>query len=303
MMSLKQLRYFDAVARTRHFGVAAEQCGVTQPALSMQIQDLERSLGVQLLERDRKGVTLTAGGREIAERAARVLADVRDIADCARRQDGTLSGALRFGVIPSVAPYVLPPLLPRIRAEYPDLDLHLRETQTQTLVRELLDGQLDLLLLALPVEHAGIETMPLIDDKFLLALPRSGRKPPNVRATPELLQQGRLLLLEEGHCLRDQALAVCSLRQVDHIDTFGASSLSTLVQMVANGLGMTLLPELSLDVESRHGGIRLMRFVEPEPARVVGLAWRASSPRKPDFAALGGLIAAATKRRRAIKLG
>jgi LysR family transcriptional regulator, hydrogen peroxide-inducible genes activator len=303
MMSLKQLRYFDAVARTGHFGAAAERCGVTQPALSMQIQDLEKSLGVQLLERGRKGVTLTAGGREIAERAARVLADVRDIADCAHRQGGTLSGALRFGVIPSVAPYVLPPLLPRIRAQYPDLDLHLRETQTQTLIRELLDGQLDLLLLALPVEHAGIETMPLIDDKFLLALPRSGRKPASVRATPELLQQGRLLLLEEGHCLRDQALAVCSLRQVDHIDTFGASSLSTLVQMVANGLGMTLLPELSLDVESRHGGIRLMRFVEPEPSRVVGLAWRASSPRKPDFAVLGSLIAAATKRRRAIKLG
>src|SRR5205085_1798107 len=142
------------------FGVAAEQCGVTQPALSMQIQELEKTLDVQLLERGRKGVTLTAGGREIAERAARVLADVRDLADCARRLGGTLSGALHFGVIPSVAPYVLPPLLPRIRAEYPDLDLHLRETQTQALVRELLDGQLDVLLLALPVEHGSVETLP-----------------------------------------------------------------------------------------------------------------------------------------------
>ena len=171
-------------------------------------------------------------------------------------------------------------------------------------MRELLDGQLDVLLLALPVEHGSVETLPLFDDKFLLALPRSRPMPPQVRATPELLRQGRLLLLEEGHCLRDQALAVCSLRQVDHIDTFGASSLSTLVQMVANGLGMTLLPELSLDLESRQSGIRLMRFADPEPSRTVGLAWRASSPRKRDFVALGSLIlAAATKRRRAYKLG
>jgi LysR family transcriptional regulator, hydrogen peroxide-inducible genes activator len=302
VVSLKQLRYFDAVARSGHFGAAADQCGVTQPALSMQIQELEKTLGAQLLERGRKGVTLTAGGRAIAQRAARVLADVRDLADYARRQGGAMSGPLHFGVIPSVAPYLLPPLLPRIRAKYPDLDLHLRETQTQTLVRELLDGQLDLLLLALPVEHANIETLPLFEDRFLLALPRSRPMPPHVRATPDLLRQGRLLLLEEGHCLRDQALAVCGLRQVDHIDTFGASSLSTLVQLVANGLGMTLLPELSLDLERKHGGIRLMRFADPEPRRIVGFAWRASSPRKEDFVALGRLItAAASKRTRAFK--
>ena len=302
MISLKQLKYFDAVARSGHFGAAAEQCGVSQPALSMQVQELEKTLGVQLLERGRKGVTLTAGGREIAQRATRVLADVRDLTDCARRQGSALSGALHLGVIPSVAPYVLPALLTRIRVKYPDLDLHLRETQTQSLVRELLDGHLDLLLLALPVTHANIETMPLFEDKFLLALPRSRPASRRIRATADLLQQDRLLLLEEGHCLRDQALAVCSLRQVDHIDTFGASSLSTLVQMVANGLGMTLLPELSLDLESKHGDIRLMRFVDPEPRRIVGLAWRASSPRKKDFVILGRLIAAAMKRRRPFKL-
>jgi len=297
MISLKQLRYFDAVARSGHFGAAAQQCGVTQPALSMQIQELERVLGVQLLERDRKGVMLTAGGREIAERASRLLADVRDLADCARRQAGVLSGALHLGVIPSIAPYLLPPLLPRIREAYADIDLHLRETQTQVLIRELVDGQLDLLLLALPVEQAGVETMPLFEDRFLLAVPRSRRLAANVRITPDLLREERLLLLEEGHCLRDQALAVCNLRQSDRIDTFGASSLSTLVQMVANGLGMTLLPELSLDLESRNRGIRLMRFAEPEPLRVIGLAWRTSSPRKVDFAALGGLIRAAAARR------
>jgi LysR family hydrogen peroxide-inducible transcriptional activator len=304
MVSIRQLKYLDALARTGHFGRAAERCAVTQPALSMQIQDLEKELGIQLFERSRKGVTLTDGGREIARRAARVLADVRDLVDCAAHQGRPLAGSLRFGVIPSVAPYILPQLLPRLRVEYPDLDLHLRETQTQTLVRELIDGDLDLLLLALPVEHAGVETMPLLEDKFLLAVPRSRPMAGHVRATPELLRQDRLLLLEEGHCMRDQALAVCSLRQVDHIDTFGASSLSTLVQMVANGLGMTLLPELSLELESRHADIRLMRFADPEPRRSVGLAWRASSPRKADFAVLGELIAAAAaKGTRALAAG
>ncbi len=297
MVSLKQLKYFDAVARAGHFGRAAEQCAVTQPALSMQVQELEKALGIRLLERGRKGVMLTEGGREIARRAARVLADVRDLADCAAHQGGLLAGPLRFGVIPSVAPYLLPPLLPLIRNDYPDLDLHIRETQTQQLLAELLDGALDLLLLALPVEHGDIETRPLLEDRFLLAMPKSRRTPAHVRATPDLLRQDRLLLLEEGHCLRDQALAFCHLRQVENIDTFGASSLSTIVQMVSNGMGLTLLPELSLDLERKHGNIRLMRFTDPEPKRTLGLAWRASSPRKRDFAALGKLIAATASRR------
>ena len=151
MVSLKQLKYFDAVARSRHFGKAAEHCAVTQPALSMQIQELEKSLGVQLLERGRSGVMLTESGKEIAQRAARVLADVRDIVDVARQQDKILAGPLGLGVIPSVAPYILPQLLPMVRDAFPDLDLHIRESQTQSLVGELLDGQLDVLLLALPV--------------------------------------------------------------------------------------------------------------------------------------------------------
>jgi LysR family hydrogen peroxide-inducible transcriptional activator len=293
MISFKQLRYFEAVARTRHFGKAAEQCAVTQPALSMQIQELEKTLGVQLLERGRNGVLLTEVGREIAGRANRILADTRDIVDFARRQGSVLSGPLHFGVIPSVAPYVLPALLPLIRKNFPALDLHLRETQTHHLVEELLDGGLDLLLLALPVENRQIETLKLFNDRFLLAMSKS--QPMNrVRATPELLRQDRLLLLEEGHCLRDQALSYCSLRRVDNIDTFGASNLSTIVQMVAGGLGMTLLPELSIKLECRQGDIRLMRFTDPQPRRVIGLAWRRSSPRKRHFVELGKLITQAT---------
>ena len=293
MISLKQLRYFDAVVRTGHFGKAAEQCAVTQPALSMQIQEIEKDLGVPLLERGRNGVIPTEAGREIASRAARILSEVRDIVDFARRQSETLAGPLHFGVIPSVAPYLLPALLPLVRNKFPDLDLSLRETQTQHLVDELLDGGLDLLLLALPVEHAEVETMKLFTDRFLLAMPKSRRIASRIRATPDLLKQDRLLLLEEGHCLRDQALAFCNPRRVDNIDTFGASNLSTLVQMVANGLGFTLLPQLAVDLEARRGDIRLMRFADPEPRRVVGLAWRKSSPRKRHFAEFGKLIAQA----------
>src|SRR3954447_18437845 len=294
MISLKQLRYFEAVAGTRHFGKAAEQCSVTQPALSMQIQDLEKTLGVQLIERSRGGVMLTETGREIAGRATRILAETRDIVDFARRQGNLLSGPLHFGVIPSVAPYVLPALLPLIRDRFPDLDLHLRETQTHHLLGELLDGALDLLLLALPVENPEIETIKLFNDRFLLAMPKSRSIPNRIRATPDLLRQDRLLLLEEGHCLRDQALSFCSLRRVDNIDTFGASNLSTIVQMVANGLGMTLLPELSIKLECRHDDIRLMRFADPQPRRGVGLAWRRSSPRKRHFVEFGELITSVT---------
>ena len=294
MVSLKQLKYFDAVARSRHFGKAAESCAVTQPALSMQIQELEKFLGVQLLERGRSGVMLTESGKEIAERAARVLADVRDIVDVARQQGNVLAGPLGFGVIPSVAPYILPQLLPMVRDTFPDLDLHIRESQTQTLVSELLDGQLDVLLLALPVDHPYIETVRLFDDRFLLAMASSHRMSDRVKATPDLLETEKLLLLEEGHCMRDQALAFCSLRRIENINTFGASSLSTLVQMVANGLGMTLLPELAVPLESRRGDIRLMRFTDPEPQRVIGLAWRRSSPRKRHFEELGQMIAAIT---------
>ena len=294
MISLRQLRYFDSVARLKHFGKAAEQCAVTQPALSMQIQELERELGVQLIERSRSGVLLTEAGREVARRAARVLGEARDIVDFARRQGRLLSGPLHLGVIPSIAPYVLPALLPLVREKFPDLDLHLRETQTHHLVDELLDGALDLLLLALPVDNPEVETIKLFNDRFLLAMPKSRRTPNRIRATSEFLAQDRLLLLEEGHCLRDQALAFCNLRRADNIDTFGASNLSTIVQMVANGLGMTLLPELSIKLECRHDDIKLMRFTDPQPRRVVGLAWRKSSPRKNHFVELGKLITAAT---------
>ena len=189
------------------------------------------------------------------------------------------SGSLRLGVIPSIAPYMLPPLLPLLRESYPDLELHVRETQTLPLTHELIEGKLDVLLLALPIVHPEIETLPLFDDRFLLALPASRRLSARVRATKDLVEHERLLLLEEGHCLRDQALTYCNLQQVSTVNTFGVSSLSTIVEMVAAGYGITLLPEMCLNVEARGREIGLTRFVEPEPHRTVGLAWRATSPR------------------------
>lgn len=290
MISFKQLRYFDAVARHKHFGRAADHCAVTQPALSMQIQDLERELKLQLVERRRSGIQLTEDGREIARRAQRILADLRDLRDYAHQRAGRLTGTLHLGVIPSIAPYILPRFLPLLRDAFPGLDVHIRETQTRQLTAELIEGSLDLMLAALPVEHADIETIRLFEDRFLLALPASRELHGRVQATPELLKDDRLLLLEEGHCLRDQALTFCNLRRIENIDTFGASSLSTLVQMVANGLGLTLLPEICVEVEARHGSLKLMRFADPEPHRVLGLAWRASSPRKRDFVEFGRMI-------------
>ncbi|CFX29394.1 putative hydrogen peroxide-inducible genes activator [Candidatus Filomicrobium marinum] len=289
-ITLKQLRYFDALARELHFGRAAEACSVTQPALSMQIQELENNLGLTLLERTRSGVQLTKHGVEIAARAARILADTRELIEVAQHGDQVLTGELRLGVIPSVAPYLLPPVLPALRESYPDLTLAVRETQTHTLLQELVDGKLDVLLLALPVKHADIETMDLVEDRFVLALPAGRELSGRVRATPDFVEQQRLLLLEEGHCLRDQALTYCNLQQVRKINTFGASSLATIVELVAAGYGITLLPEISLGIETRGRSLKLMRFVEPEPSRTLGLVWRATSPRKQDFIELGEIV-------------
>jgi len=289
-VTLKQLRYFDALAREQHFGRAAESCAVTQPALSMQIHELEDQLGLVLVERTRSGVLLSDKGREVAARAARVLGDVREMIEFAQHSNEVLAGSLRLGVIPSIAPYMLPPLLPLLRGGYPSLELHVRETQTLPLTHELVEGKLDVLLLALPIIHPEIETLALLDDRFLLALPVARRLSARVRATKDLLEHERLLLLEEGHCLRDQALTYCSLQQVSTVNTFGVSSLSTIVEMVAAGYGITLLPEMCLNVEARGREIGLTRFVDPEPHRTVGLAWRATSPRVADFRELGRLI-------------
>jgi LysR family transcriptional regulator, hydrogen peroxide-inducible genes activator len=287
MPTLRQLRYLDALARCRHFGKAAEACGVSQPALSMQIRELEQDLGVALVERRQGVITLTEAGAEVASRAGSILSATRDLIDFARHGASVLSGKLRLGVIPTLAPYVLPRLLPQLGRKYPELRLDLRETQTKSLLSELASGALDAVMLALPVDEAEIESIPLFADCFLLALPADDPLPETARATPRDVAARTLLLLEEGHCLRDQALTFCAAPRSEGSAGLGATSLATLIQMVASGHGVTLVPAIATDVEIRDQRLKLLRFAEPQPSRTIGLAWRRTSPRKADFVALG----------------
>ncbi len=270
--------------------MAASQCAVTQPALSMQVKDLEQELGVVLVERRGNSVGLTPAGQEIAARAEAILAQVRELTDFACQQRGVLTGTLRLGIIPSVAPYLLPGLLSRVQATYPSLDLLVRETQTDTLIEELVRGDLDAALLALPVSQGQLDTMDLFDDRFMIAVQAQtapGWSPENLHAR---MMRERLLLLEEGHCLRDQALQFCKVANVQARKALGAASLTTIMQMVAAGHGITLLPELCAAAEVDRQRIALIQFPDEPPMRTIGLAWRRTSRRKADFTALGALI-------------
>jgi LysR family hydrogen peroxide-inducible transcriptional activator len=294
MVTLRQLRYLEALAEKLHFGQAAEACAVTQPALSMQIKELEDELQVSLIERRRSGIELTEQGEEIVRRGRSILASVRDLLDYAKHRERVLTGSLKLGAIPSIAPYLLPAALPELRRRFPDLTLHLRESITETLIRELVSGYLDLILLALPIDDPEVETLHLFDDKFVLAA--RARKGKRAKVTDMLVHE-RLLLLEEGHCLRDQALSFCRLVTPEARASFGASSLATIVQMVAHGYGITLLPEIAVASEvHQRSGIRLLHFPAPEPKREIGLAWRKTSPRKPDFHAFAVLLKDVTRR-------
>jgi LysR family transcriptional regulator, hydrogen peroxide-inducible genes activator len=260
----------------------------------MQIRELENELGAELVAR-RHGVTvLTEAGAEVARRASSILSATHDLADCVRHNGKLLSGTLRLGVIPTLAPYVLPVLLPVLHCTHPDLCLDLLETQTETLVSELAQGTLDVLLLALPLEKSPFETVVLFTDRFLFAVPADDPLPERSRVTPDDVNARRLLLLEEGHCLRDQALIYCGQRDAGHTK-LGATSLATVLQMVANGYGVTLLPEVAVDVKVRDERVKLLRFVEPQPQRQIGLAWRPTSPRKADFLELGQILFRALK--------
>jgi LysR family hydrogen peroxide-inducible transcriptional activator len=296
MITLRQLRYLSALARHGHFGRAAEACAVTQPALSMQIRDLERTLGVAVVERRPGEVMLTDVGREIARRAEEVLTASRDLVDFARHRSGLLTGRLTLGVIPSLAPYLLPRFLPTLQSRFPELRLELRETQTRQLVEDIKNGALDAAMLALPLGEPDIETLALFEDLFLLAVPSDDPRKENTRIAAEDIDQSRLILLEDGHCLRDQALAFCATAARGGVPgtgtgtVFGASSLNTVMQMVAGGYGITLIPQIAADVERRDERVKFLRLENPQPGRSIGLAFRRTSPRKADFAALGEIV-------------
>jgi LysR family hydrogen peroxide-inducible transcriptional activator len=280
-LKLKDLRYLVALADLRHFGRAAARCHVSQPTLSAQLKKLEESLGVQLIERTPNNVTLTAAGEGIVARARRIVEASDEVVALARTQRDPLGGRLRVALLPTIGPYLLPHVAPFIRKSLPRLELRLYEYQTAPMLEKLHGGELDLGIIALPVDLAGLEARELYREPFVVALPE--RSPLAAKDTVKVadLKGETLLLLEEGHCLRDQALEVCSRVDVRDPQDFRATSLETLRQMVATGAGVTLLPELAVRGAYRSArGVLLKPFAKPAPVRHVGAVWRKSTARR-----------------------
>jgi LysR family transcriptional regulator, hydrogen peroxide-inducible genes activator len=274
--TLKQLRYFDALSRHCHFGRAAEACAISQPALSMQIKELEQFLGGVLLERGARQIRLTKFGEEVAQRVRDILRSVDELGDFARASHDQLAGRLRVGMIPTIAPYLLPTVIGNLTRLHPELDIHVRETLTPKLIGELKEGRLDTAIVALPVSEPSLTEVALFAENFLLVRPgeAEGTPVPTVKALREM----RLLLLEEGHCFRDQALSFCNMHSSPPREVLDASSLSTLVQMVSAGIGVTLIPEMAVAVETRSAPVSVTRFKNPQPSRTIGMVWRKTSP-------------------------
>jgi LysR family hydrogen peroxide-inducible transcriptional activator len=296
--SPQQLRYLLSLAELRHFGRAASACAVTQSTLSAGILALERQLDVQILDRQAgKRVVFTPLGWELAERARAAMAALEAVAEAATAARAPMSGPLRLGVIPTIGPFLLPRLMPALREAFPNLRLFLREDTTERLVERLESNRLDLLLLALPCSCAASETLPVVRDEFLAALPPGHPLAAEARVPAAALAHERLLLLEDGHCLREQALAACGAaggRAPGSQDGFAATSLHTLVQMVAGGLGVTLLPRLAVDAGVTAGtGVELRPLDSSAAWRTIGLAWRPNTPRAADYRALAPLLARA----------
>lgn len=277
-LTFRQLRYVEALARHGHFGRAAEACSISQPALSMQIKAFEEELGAPLFERGGRQLRLTRFGEEIVSRTKDILRSLDELEGFARAARGGLVAKLRIGVIPTVAPYLLPSLVGELTRLHGGMDLHVRETLTPKLVQELNEGRLDMAIVALPVSEPSLTEVALFTESFVLVRPREDEGKPV--PSPDALREMRLLLLEEGHCFRAQALAFCDIRQgsLQPRDLLDASSLSTLVQMVDAGLGVTLIPEMAVAVETRSASVCLAHFETPRPTRTIGMVWRKTSP-------------------------
>lgn len=291
MITLRQIAYFDALASALHFGRAAEQVHVSQPALSTQIAELENRLNCRLVERGRNAVVLTAAGERLLPSVRRILDEVRSIEEQVRQDGGVLCGSLRVGMIPTLAPYLLPALALELHRLYPKLEFGVKEAVTETLIGQLRTGALDTVIAAMPINEPGLSHIPLFEDRFFMAVSSNDR---DVLASPLNQHQvalDRLLLLEEGHCLRDQALALCEDRPVASQVNFGATSLTTLLQMVAHGMGRTLLPEIALCAEvPRRDDIRIVEFSPPAPTRQIALFYRNTSKRRDDHEAFAETV-------------
>ena len=291
-LKLKDLRYLVAVADTRHFGQAAARCFVSQPTLSAQLKKLEDYLGVQLIERQPRRISLTEAGASVVTRARRILEASDEIIAVTQMQRDPLAGRLRLALLPTIGPYLLPLIAPRIRKALPRLDLLLYEHQTGPMLDKLHAGEIDAGILALPVEADGLCELALYDEPFVLAVPAGHALTRRKSVRAEDLGGETLLLLEDGHCLRDQALAVCSLSGAHEKADFRATSLETLRQMVASGGGITLLPDLaSRGAYGTARGVAIVPFARPAPVRHIGVVWRKSSARAAAIEAVGKVIA------------
>jgi len=291
--SLRQLEYIVAIADEATFGGAATACHVSQPGLSAQVREAEQLLGVRIFDRDRRGAVITPAGEEIVERARAIVTAGRELVEFAKRRSRPLCGPFRLGVIPTIAPYLLPTSLPTVRSTYPELKLMLREDKTEVLLALIAKGKIDAALLAVDVEIGDVESAPLFDDDFLLAMPADHPLAKKKQVIESDLDGERVLLLEDGHCLREQALAVCSRAGADENADFRATSLTTLVQMVAGGDGVTLLPAIAVAALAGSGSSIVVRpFKSPAPSRKLGLVWRRGSSRAEEMKRLARTLAA-----------
>lgn len=295
-LTFKHLRYFDALATHNHFGRAAEACSISQPALSLQIKELEDLLGAPLVERGSRQIKLTALGEEFRRRTATILVQLGELADLARDTDSPLGGQLRLGIIPTAAPYLLPTIMTALMQSHGALNVQPREAITDILIRDLLEARSDLAVVALPISEPGLQEFALFNEDFVLIRPRTdeGKPVPD----PKNLLSMRLLLLAEGHCFRDQALSFCSREGQQPQEVMEGSSLSTLVQMVGAGIGVTLIPETAVPLELRSAEVSVARFKPPRPSRTIGLVWRKSNPLASHYMRIGAVIRQATYRSR-----
>jgi LysR family hydrogen peroxide-inducible transcriptional activator len=282
--TIKQLQYLVALHETKHFGRAADASFVSQSTLSAGIRELESLLGVTLVERSRRVVRFTSLGEQVVAKANRLLREAEELSDLVQAAGKPLSGQLRMSVIPTIAPFVLPRLLPRLKKERPDLQLMLREETSQDAIESLQHGRSDCVLLALPFDTGEVEFEHIADDRLFVAFPKDDPRDPPASVPPDMIDQGRLLLLEDGHCLRDHALAACNRSELRASASMIGTSLHTLVQMVNNDLGLTLLPEMAVEAGILNGTDVVARPVESETAkREIALVWRKNSPREADF--------------------
>jgi LysR family hydrogen peroxide-inducible transcriptional activator len=290
--TIKQLQYLVALREHGHFGKAADACYVTQSTLSAGLRELETSLGVTLVERTRRVVRFTALGEKIADKAVRVLREAEELAAIARAEGQPLHGELRLGVIPTIAPFLLPAMLPRLRKEWPSLKLYLREETSQAACEALHRGQLDCVLLALPFACGEVDSAPLFDDRLFVAFP-SGEAPRGSEVDVNTIDENRLLLLEDGHCLKDHALSACNRPELRAHAAMMGTSLHTLVQMVDNGLGLTFVPGMAIDAGILDGtGVDALPLRSAHNYRQIALIWRRSSPRESEFRLLADSLRA-----------